>query len=1070
MDFCKDIAVVPQFTGTCWFNAILMALLYSKGARKVLIKISKTWDKKDKFYKILRIILKKNYKLKDKKLVQNYFNTMKPEIILFKLLYKFNKSLAEGFKEKLKSNISNLGFNSYFIIKMLKYLNINYLDITYLRDKDISLINMNEYVKLSIKDSNKNKLSYDYNNFFKLSPENHKKNINDELKKNPDILILFHTDLHSIAYFINIIYNYINKNYPEYSDINNSKTYNINNSSIRDYNDIIEFNGSKYKLDSCLLNNYNNNVIGHVIAGITCNKKRYVYNGWTSNSIDPALNHQSFNNNKELAIPCSLMEFDWNVKKDVPFCLDPKCSLYFNINEKKHCFSFNKGERILIYVKMDDKKTGSITSLSNYSIDKKDISKMIDDIYNIKNLSEENIKIIIKMLKIKDYHNKKQIVNILKEKYGIIKEIIDKKKHNKEEDIKEIIDKKKHNKEEDIKENYGISKKSVYHTYKHLKDFKGTLLKQQVFLSSFIINNYENIDKFLLYHGIGTGKTCTSITIAETIIENHKEMKILVILPARLKTNYIDELISANCGGFKYISKSDYEIYMNNTTSNIIKSKIRNNFIKKINEYYDIISYEKLRNILIKSDDIQTTIKNLTLNKIIIIDEIHNLITSKVDPNILEKIITNNKIPKNIDGINAFILRLLTKLGDNSSKFFFLSATPVFDNYGQFIQLILNLKPNLNYNYNNFNTKDLKFLINQIKGKVSFYKLNDLSQFPSIKIDNILIPLSYNQAEHINKIRITSRDDNNDDEKSNSFCIYERQLSISVYNKSKKDLIFSDLNEYAPKIAKLVELLKLDGKHLVYSNFIDYCLELIAIYLENNGWNNYLKSNNKSGLSFVIWDASLNDEKKQLLKNIINSKDNIDGSIIKVILGSPSIKEGISFKHIQHLHQIDPVWNYSAKEQIEGRCIRFKSHDEIPKSHKTLKRKVIIHNYISVAPKNDRFNIDETCDEKIYFTIMEEKYKIIKNINELLRKISIDYYLWNTDKSPKSSISSNISITRQEKELNLLLNKKKADNKKEKKPKNTCPSKRRPHKNICSNEYPYIKINKQGFKCCYKKK
>ena len=97
-------------------------------------------------------------------------------------------------------------------------------------------------------------------------------------------------------------------------------------------------------------------------------------------------------------------------------------------------------------------------------------------------------------------------------------------------------------------------------------------------------------------------------------------------------------------------------------------------------------------------------------------------------------------------------------------------------------------------------------------------------------------------------------------------------------------------------------------------------------------------------------------------------------------------------------------------------------------------------------------------------------YKIIKNINELLRKISIDYYLWNTDKSPKSSISSNISITRQEKELNLLLNKKKADNKKEKKPKNTCPSKRRPHKNICSNEYPYIKINKQGFKCCYKKK
>ena len=44
----------------------------------------------------------------------------------------------------------------------------------------------------------------------------------------------------------------------------------------------------------------------------------------------------------------------------------------------------------------------------------------------------------------------------------------------------------------------------------------------------------------------GTGKTYTSITIAETIKSINPNMKILVILPARLKTNFIDELKGIN--------------------------------------------------------------------------------------------------------------------------------------------------------------------------------------------------------------------------------------------------------------------------------------------------------------------------------------------------------------------------------------------------------------------------------------------------------------------------------------------------------------------------------------------
>ena len=49
-DICKELKVIPQFVGSCWFNSFLMAILYSENARKVMINYSKKWDKKDKFF------------------------------------------------------------------------------------------------------------------------------------------------------------------------------------------------------------------------------------------------------------------------------------------------------------------------------------------------------------------------------------------------------------------------------------------------------------------------------------------------------------------------------------------------------------------------------------------------------------------------------------------------------------------------------------------------------------------------------------------------------------------------------------------------------------------------------------------------------------------------------------------------------------------------------------------------------------------------------------------------------------------------------------------------------------
>ena len=611
----------------------------------------------------------------------------------------------------------------------------------------------------------------------------------------------------------------------------------------------------------------------------------------------------------------------------------------------------------------------------------------------------------------------------------------------------------------------------VYKKYKKYKNYieqNGKLLKQQVFLSNYINDNYSSIDKMLLFHGIGTGKTCTSITIAETIMKIDKKMKVLVILPARLKTNFIDELISETCGLYRYISKNDHNKFINPNISISEKDKIRTKFNKKISEKYEIISYERLRNKLLKSSDYKNTINEITKNRIIIIDEVHNLITSNIKIDDFNEMLLSKTINiKNIK-INAIILRLLTKLSHKTSKIFLLSATPVFDNFGQFIQLVLNLSPDTNPK--NIN---LHYLINQIKGKVSFYKIKDKSDFPTVKIDNIRIKLSKKQINAIKSIKIKNDEKYNDQDNdqdneydlpdSDSYCIKERQLSISLLNKSFKSKIFNNLNEYAPKLEVLFKLLKLPGKHVIFSNFIKYCLELIAEYLKSKGWSNYTETGSTKNKTFVIWDALLNDKQKQEVKGILNSIDNIDGKNIKVVLGSPSIKEGITFKHIQHLHQIDPVWNSSAKEQIEGRCIRYKSHEDISDKNKNLKREVIIHNYIGIFGEQDY----KSCDEKIYDIIMVKKKKIISHIEKLLGKIAIDYYLWNnTDKSPKShSKSSNITVRSADINIKELLKKPLHVNT------NKCPKYRRPDENgNCINaKYKYLSKNKHGNSCCYVK-
>ena len=61
------------------------------------------------------------------------------------------------------------------------------------------------------------------------------------------------------------------------------------------------------------------------------------------------------------------------------------------------------------------------------------------------------------------------------------------------------------------------------------------------------MNLYTPYRGLLLYHGLGSGKTCTSIAIAEGMKDSKR---IVIMTPASLRANYIEEL--KKCGDSLY--------------------------------------------------------------------------------------------------------------------------------------------------------------------------------------------------------------------------------------------------------------------------------------------------------------------------------------------------------------------------------------------------------------------------------------------------------------------------------------------------------------------------------------
>ena len=249
-----------------------------------------------------------------------------------------------------------------------------------------------------------------------------------------------------------------------------------------------------------------------------------------------------------------------------------------------------------------------------------------------------------------------------------------------------------------------------------------SLLTHQQIVRDYI-NLYTPYRGLLLFHGLGSGKTCTSIAIAEGMKNNKR---IIIMTPASLRRNYMEEL--KKCGDFIYKKNQNWtwistdshpdqidtlsmllslpvEYIKRKHGAWLINIKEPSNYPtltsqdkKSLDEQldemiqikYTFINYNGLRSNRLK-ELTNNFEKNLFDDAVVIIDEAHNFISRIVNKISKEKDIAVNDKGEKEYLPKALSLKLYHYLLDaKSARVVLLTGTPII-NYPNEIGVLFNI-------------------------------------------------------------------------------------------------------------------------------------------------------------------------------------------------------------------------------------------------------------------------------------------------------------------------------------------------------------------------------------------
>lgn len=223
------------------------------------------------------------------------------------------------------------------------------------------------------------------------------------------------------------------------------------------------------------------------------------------------------------------------------------------------------------------------------------------------------------------------------------------------------------------------------------------LAPHQMFIRNFL-SFQTPYNSLLLYHGLGSGKTCSAISVAEEMRNYIMQMgitsQIIIVASPNVQTNFkiqlFDERKLKEIDGLWNIRSCTGNKFLKEINPMNMKGLSRQNVIRQINRlidtYYFFFGYVEFANYISRKSAVEegtTTdpkmihtlkknkLRKIFSNRLIIIDEIHNI-----------RITDDNKDKRVADELFKLIKYVPTL------RLLFLSATPMFNSYKEIIWLI----------------------------------------------------------------------------------------------------------------------------------------------------------------------------------------------------------------------------------------------------------------------------------------------------------------------------------------------------------------------------------------------
>lgn len=516
--------------------------------------------------------------------------------------------------------------------------------------------------------------------------------------------------------------------------------------------------------------------------------------------------------------------------------------------------------------------------------------------------------------------------------------------------------------------------RGIYTDFKCTKKHgKFTPQDHQAFVRDYFIKSpYKGL---LLFHRLGSGKTCSSIIIGDALLKLKDIKRVYVFSPGSLRSGWIEEYCGV-CGANSKLLEKRYTFVTYNY--NVYKSLPKN---------FD--------------------------NSLIIIDEVHNFIN-------------------NVKNESANSLSIYNKLMTSKCKILALSGTPIFNNIYEWPILGNLLKPGTFTKMGSFAKGPFMKTLNiskqgivtpknpaefnaQLEGIISYFpglggnlypelieeeiikvKMTphqelkywaafDTEQIyyykkikPELKYQN---PAEYERQKRLvimAKKRVLSRQPSNFAYPAAIYSMQERPPDAVAPKGWVEPKYFNKrqlLKKYSTKVAALYYniLNNFNAKHMVFTFF-----------KEHSGVNVLKAIFEMCGLKTATFSGDLSDSQRAKLLKEYNDPANRYGDNIKVIFVTDAGAEGITLKETGHIHILESDPRENKIQQAIGRAVRYKSHINMPPKL----QKVHLWRYWSISGEEPGKQLKTTKFKLLPDGEMAEKEKVYKvgpkTIDEIL--------------------------------------------------------------------------------------